>query len=91
MLDRLSDLVAFCRDFPLTAPAVAAIDTIVRLVSGNVRAFLAEPWVVVAAVFTATNEATGGGITSANWKAWLGAYALAFCRYFTVPHFEDAA
>lgn len=88
LVARVRQLVNFLRYFPLTAPAVAAIDTIVRVLKGNLRALLAEPWVVGTAIFDSVNIAGGDHL---GFWGHVGLYALAACRWFTSPIHEQPA
>lgn len=87
LLARARQAIEFARRFPLTAPIVAAADTALRVLRGNLTAFLAEPWVVAAAIASTVDQTANGG--SLGWKAWLGSYALAACRWFTSPVHEQ--
>lgn len=73
-------VVAFCRRFPLTAPVVAAVDTVVATVTGNFKYAISEPLVVLAAIQAGVSVAVGAG-----WKAYVAAYLTAAARYFTTP------
>ena len=72
--------VAFLRTFPLTAPLVAAVDTIVGTLRGNFKYALSEPLVVLGALIAGVSVADG-----ADWKAYAVAYVTAAARWFTTP------
>ncbi len=76
----MSKVIEFLRDFPPTAPFVAAVDTLWETLHGNFTYLLAEPLVVLGTIFGAVTVAAG-----TDWKGYVAAYAAAAARWFTVP------
>ena len=79
----LTKTVEFLRTFPLTAPVVAAVDTVVATVTGNFTYAVSEPLVVLGAIVAAASSVEG-----ADWKAYALAYVTAAARYFTTPRID---
>ena len=80
-MDFIRRAIDYLRDFPITAPIVAAVDTAIAVVTFNVRRLLAEPLVVLGAVTAAANALLASGET----KGYALAYVVAAARYFTEP------
>lgn len=79
----MTTILTHLRSFPLTAPFIAAADTLIAVVKGNITALLAEPLVVLGslyAVLDATVVDSGLG-----WKGYVVAYVTAAARFFTTP------
>lgn len=83
MLTKLTRFWMHLRTFPPTAPLVAAIDTIVATVTGNVTYAISEPLVVLGGVVAAVSVADGAG-----WEAYVVAYATAAARWLTTPRID---
>ena len=73
----------FLRTFPLTAPFVAAFDTLLAVVKGNVVALLAEPLVVLGSLYAVLDATVVD--SSLGWKGYALAYVTAAARFFTTP------
>lgn len=73
----------FLRTFPVTAPFVAAFDTLYEVVRGNVVALLAEPLVVLGSLFAVLDATVVD--SGLGWKGYVVAYVTAAARYFTTP------
>lgn len=82
----IQKVIDFLRTFPLTAPLVAAVDTVVATVTGNFTYAVSEPLVVLGAIVAAASTVEG-----ADWKAYVVAYVTAAARYFTTPRIDTRA
>lgn len=79
----LTRVIAFLRAFPATAPIVAAVDTLVATVTGNLTYVVAEPLVALGAIVAGVSVADGAG-----WEGYVTAYLIAAARWFTTPRID---
>lgn len=83
----MSKALDFARSFPVTAPFVAAADTLYAVVKGNVVALLAEPLVVLGSLFAVLDATVVN--SELGWKGYAVSYLVAASRWFTEPHFVE--
>ncbi len=83
MLAKLQRAIDALRKFPPTAPIVAAVDTLVATVRGNLTYALSEPWVVASTVALTVSVVDG-----APWYVVAGSYALGVARWLTTPRID---